>query len=229
MKEAVNLAIFDIDGTLTRTNQVDDRCFVQAFADELGLMELHTDWSCYPTIYDLGLVRHIFLERVRRLPTVDEIARLQQRFVMLLEKAYDQTPQLFVEVPGAGEALKKLRQEPDWYVTIATDGWQLSALFKLQKAQLDITKIPAAFAVTMASRGEILSLLPLPGLRPATSRTVSVTLSTSVMESGISALLDSSTWRFLGLRTANARRPCAGKAQPPLSKASRTLIDSDKR
>jgi len=39
----VNLVIFDIDGTLTATNQVDTRCFAAAFLEVFGT-EISTDW-----------------------------------------------------------------------------------------------------------------------------------------------------------------------------------------
>jgi beta-phosphoglucomutase-like phosphatase (HAD superfamily) len=40
----MNLAVFDLDGALTKTNEVDDQCFVQAFADALGIQELSAGW-----------------------------------------------------------------------------------------------------------------------------------------------------------------------------------------
>jgi len=40
----MNLAIFDIDGTLTETNAVDEICFVQAFADAHAITEINTNW-----------------------------------------------------------------------------------------------------------------------------------------------------------------------------------------
>ncbi len=39
----MDLAIFDIDGTLTETDHVDDICFVQALADAHTITEINTD------------------------------------------------------------------------------------------------------------------------------------------------------------------------------------------
>jgi phosphoglycolate phosphatase-like HAD superfamily hydrolase len=142
----MHLVIFDIDGTLTQTNRVDDRCFVQAFADELGLTAINADWSCYPAVCDSGITRYLFQEHFRRAPRFDETLRLQRRFVALLEDAYQQEPENFVAVPGATQMLRSLKQEPDYKIAIATGGWQLSALLKLEKAQLNIAGLPAAFA-----------------------------------------------------------------------------------
>lgn len=141
-----NLALFDIDGTLTKTTHVDDVCFVQSFIDELGIHDLDTDWSRYPTVCDSGITQHIFRTRFGRLPSAPELARLQRRFVSLLEQASERDPHLFVEVPGAGTAVHKLRQHPDWAVAIATGGWQTSAMFKLNKAGIAVDGLPAAFA-----------------------------------------------------------------------------------
>ena len=142
----MHLVIFDIDGTLTQTTHVDDRCFVQAFADELGLTKINSDWSRYPTVCDSGITQCIFREYLQREPTVDEVSRLQRRFVELLEAAYRHEPQQFSAVPGAAAAIQNLRQDPDYKVAIATGGWQLSACLKLEKAQIDTTGLPATFA-----------------------------------------------------------------------------------
>jgi len=152
-----NLVIFDIDGTLTQTNHVDDACFVQSFVDELGIRDLDTDWSRYPTVCDSGITQHIFRTRFGRMPSAPELARLQRRFVALLAQAYDREPQLFVEVPGAGVAVHKLRQHPDWAVAIATGGWQTSAGFKLSKARIAVDGLPAAFADHGITREVILA------------------------------------------------------------------------
>jgi len=142
----MHLVIFDIDGTLTQTTQVDDQCFIQSFVDELGIEGINTDWSRYPTVCDSGITQHIFREYLQRGPTLDEVPRLQRRFVALLEDAYCQEPRHFVEIPGARRAIHALRQDTDYRVAIATGGWKLSALLKLAKAQIDITGLPAAFA-----------------------------------------------------------------------------------
>src|SRR5215471_18560061 len=105
----MHLVIFDIDGTLTQTNHVDDQCFVQAFVDELGISGLNSDWSRYPTVCDSGITYHVFQEYFQRNPRVDEMARLQRRFVALLEEAYQQAPGNFVAVPGAVQMLQSLK------------------------------------------------------------------------------------------------------------------------
>jgi beta-phosphoglucomutase-like phosphatase (HAD superfamily) len=43
----MNLAIFDIDGTLTESVAVDEACFVQAFRDVFGIKWINTNWLEY--------------------------------------------------------------------------------------------------------------------------------------------------------------------------------------
>lgn len=153
----MHLVIFDIDGTLTQTTYVDDLCFVQAFVDELGITDFNADWSRYPTVCDSGITQHLFQERFQRNPRFDETLRLQRRFVALLEEAYQREPQHFSAVPGAVTMVQTLKQDPEYKVAIATGGWQLSALLKLDKAQIDIAGLPAAFADHGITREVILA------------------------------------------------------------------------
>ena len=51
----MRLAVFDLDGTLTRTTGVDDECFVRAMSEELGVGGFCTDWAEYPHSTDQGL------------------------------------------------------------------------------------------------------------------------------------------------------------------------------
>lgn len=154
----MHLVIFDIDGTLTQTTHVDDECFVQAFTDELGLTGINSDWSRYPAVCDSGITQHIFRQYLRREPHFSEVTRLQRRFAVLLEEAYRQEPNRFVEMPGAAQTLRTLRNDTDYVVAIATGGWQMSALLKLEKAQIDIAGLPAAFADHGLTREVILAV-----------------------------------------------------------------------
>jgi len=52
----MNLAVFDLDGTLTTTFAVDVQCFVQAFRIALNIERLNTNWTEYHDVTDSGLV-----------------------------------------------------------------------------------------------------------------------------------------------------------------------------
>ncbi|MCA1566433.1 MAG: haloacid dehalogenase-like hydrolase [Acidobacteria bacterium] len=152
----MKLAIFDIDGTLTNTNRVDDECFVKALAEAYAIAEIDTDWAAYPHTTDSGIIRHIFREKFGRNPEETELAKFKSCFVNMLAEQYQTNPSGFAEIAGASVALDRLKREPEWAVAIATGGWRDSGLLKLRAAKIDVEAIPAAYAEDGLSREEIL-------------------------------------------------------------------------
>lgn len=152
----MKLAIFDIDGTLTNTNSVDDRCFINALSEAHAITEINTDWSTYPHTTDSGITLQIFQEKFGRDPQDPELEIFKSCFVNMLTEQYHANSSSFTEITGASVALSKLKRESDWAVAIATGSWRESALLKLRAAKIDIKGIPAAFAEDGLSREEIL-------------------------------------------------------------------------
>ena len=153
----MQLAIFDIDGTLTHSNEVDDHCFAQAFADEFGIATNSEQWHACPHITDSGLTHHILTDHLGRAPFDTEANQVQHRFLQLLAQAVVAAPHLMPPIPGADRAFERLQQEADWAVAIATGCWQASAHFKLRHAQINFDGIPTACADAWLAREEILS------------------------------------------------------------------------
>jgi phosphoglycolate phosphatase-like HAD superfamily hydrolase len=151
----MKLAIFDIDGTLTKTNDVDTQCFVKAFALEFGIENINTDWASYGHTTDSGITLQIFQEFLGRVPKESELSRLQDRFVDLLQECYTADKTLFAEIPGASVMLRKLRSSEDWAIAFATGGWCASACMKLDSAGLDVGQLPTAYADDGISREDI--------------------------------------------------------------------------
>jgi beta-phosphoglucomutase-like phosphatase (HAD superfamily) len=152
----MKLAIFDIDGTLTNTNSVDDECFVKAFAQAHGITRISEDWAAYPHTTDSGITQHLFQEKFGRNPHESELDAFKSCFVNMLSQQYESDSAGFAEIAGAANALTRLKGESDWAVAIATGCWRESALLKLRAAQIDIDGIPAAYAEAGLSREEIL-------------------------------------------------------------------------
>ncbi len=152
----MKLAIFDIDGTLTDTNSIDDDCFLEAFRDALALTGINTNWHEYPHTTDSGIVLNVFEERYGREPRAEEINKLQQHFFGLMKEQCALDATLFAEIKGAAAAFNRLRKEEGWAVAIATGCWRESAVLKLKAAQIDFDEIPAGFAEDAISREEIL-------------------------------------------------------------------------
>ena len=118
----MNLAIFDIDGTLTESVAVDEVCFVQAFRDVLGIEGISTNWLGYAFQTDSGLAREIGCKHLGRDPSAGEIGRLQRRFLDLLRAASEGDGQAIREVPGAAAFLTHPRAQHPWRIAVATGG-----------------------------------------------------------------------------------------------------------
>ena len=153
----MNLALFDLDGTLTQTNRVDGTCFVRALADALGISGVETDWTRYTHSTDSGLAWEICRESHGCEPEAAELDRFKARFLELLAEEAERDPEAFAPTPGAATALGRLRAEPGWAVAVATGCYRGSALLKLKRAGLDLDGVPFACADDLLTREEILT------------------------------------------------------------------------
>ncbi|MFQ5651558.1 MAG: HAD family hydrolase [bacterium] len=138
----MNLAIFDIDGTLTATSKVDSDCYVQAFKEEFRLEIEDGDWSRFKNYTDSGIMVEIFQDEFGREPTPEEHQAVQLTFLKLLTRAFETSPDLFKEISGACTMLSRLRREKEWGIALATGCWRVSAEFKLDKAGFERAAIP---------------------------------------------------------------------------------------
>ena len=55
----MKIVVFDIDGTLTQTNDADTDCFVRALKDCFALNDIETDWSGYTHSTDAGIMKEL--------------------------------------------------------------------------------------------------------------------------------------------------------------------------
>lgn len=152
----MKLAVFDIDGTLTDTNDVDTDCFIQAIADANAIDGINTNWGEYPHTTDSGIMLQIFQERFGRAPSATELTKFKECFVGLLKDRYQSEAGRFTEIPGAAAIIRWLQQESEWAVAFATGCWRESALMKLRAARIEIDGIPAGFAEDAISREDII-------------------------------------------------------------------------
>jgi phosphoglycolate phosphatase-like HAD superfamily hydrolase len=153
----MQLAIFDIDGTLTQSNELDNHCFAQAFAAEFGIATCFEQWHACPHVTDSGLTHHILTNHFGRAPLDAEIHQVQRRFLQLLADSVAAAPHAMPPLPGAVSAFERLQQQANWAVAIATGCWQASAHFKLQHAQINFAGVPTACADAWLAREEILN------------------------------------------------------------------------
>ena len=151
----MKLLVFDLDGTLTKTNAVDEECFVQAFADVFRIRDVKTRWSEYDHVTDVGVLQQVFQNTFSRLPQRHEIVRFAECFAGLLDDRHSAGLDVFDQIPGAASLLLNLASHSEWRVAIATGCLEVSAKVKIRASLLPANDIPAAFAEDGPSREAI--------------------------------------------------------------------------
>ncbi len=148
------LAIFDLDGTLVQSFELDGECFVAAFRDALGIADVDTDWARYDQVTDPGIAAQIIRERRGRAPSTSELDCLRSAFCTRLAEAADRDG-AYAPLPGAAGLLAALRARADWSLALATGGWRAAARLKIGRSGLDLDDVPAAYAEDGPSRQAI--------------------------------------------------------------------------
>jgi phosphoglycolate phosphatase-like HAD superfamily hydrolase len=152
----MHLIMFDLDGTLVDSSNVDSDCYLQALVDIFGfdLDLIDRDWGNYPHVTDSGILQTLCQTELARNPTASEISQYQQRFLELLNTAVISQP--LQEISGAKELLHQLDLAPNYAISLATGGWRKTAEFKLQQAGLDRVLLPMACSDDACARVEIM-------------------------------------------------------------------------
>jgi beta-phosphoglucomutase-like phosphatase (HAD superfamily) len=144
----MRIALFDIDGTLTASNEIDSLCFADAFRDVFGI-EIDTNWDAYEHTTDRGIATEA-LVRAGRDASESALALHRTRFVQLLTSRMRSLD----EIAGAGAFLAQLLAR-DWRIALCTGAWSDSARLKLSRAGLP-TDLPLASCDDDVSREAIL-------------------------------------------------------------------------
>ncbi len=150
------LAVFDIDGTLVQSYELEGACFAAAFRDAFSIFDIDRDWARYDHVTDPGIAAQIFRERKSREPGADELVRLQAAFRARLAEAAGRDG-AFAAIPGAGGLLAALRARAGWTVALATGAWREAAQLKIGCAGLHLDDLPAAYGEDGPSRQGIVT------------------------------------------------------------------------
>ena len=152
----MNLAVFDIDGTLTRPYPGEDPAFLHGLESALGLRGVDPDWTRYPHVTDTGIVDHVCRERWKRPPTAEEMSAFQRDYsAAFIARAL---PGHGSEVPGAAAFVAGLRSAPDWCVALATGNFHALAILKLERGGVPCLDLPMATSDDGHSRAHLVRL-----------------------------------------------------------------------
>jgi phosphoglycolate phosphatase-like HAD superfamily hydrolase len=149
----MNLAIFDLDGTLTDSNDVDTECFLAAWRNAHGLECSGLSFPSFENITDRGIADalcELHFGPERRASGYESV---KAQFLSLLASTLRERPESCRPVAGAVEILRILASH-NWGVVVATGAWSESARMKLAAAGFPAS-IPLASSDQCASRSDI--------------------------------------------------------------------------
>jgi len=154
----MRLIIFDIDGTITRTDAIDAQAFASVVQEYLNISSLNSNWYDYRYSTDSGLLFEIFEQHAGSEPSEKDIAAIKRLFVDHLTQEFEEKPESCQPMPGISALFKTLKAHPEYEVAIATGAWQCSADLKLNHANLAHTHFPKAYAEDHYERPEIIKI-----------------------------------------------------------------------
>lgn len=128
----MNLAIFDLDGTLTDTNEIDTSCFFAA-CEAHGIDCSNAPWSSFADVTDRGIATALCELHFADCDRARAYDAVRSEFLAHLGRAARDHPERFLPVPGAVELLDFLDAN-GWATAIATGAWSVSATIKLETA-----------------------------------------------------------------------------------------------
>ncbi len=158
IKNMKKLVVFDIDGTLLDSTEIDENCFVRALKDEYKVAHIDERWENYKSVTDGCVFEEIFEKTFSRKPTEPETRRMIRRFLMYIENSLMEQNVVINQIRGAGEILERLDAHPEWGVAVASGGWRESALFKLRQAKLYLDGTPIVTSSEENIRERIVAL-----------------------------------------------------------------------
>lgn len=151
----MHAAIFDIDGTLIDSCEVDNAMYVEAIRHILGAsVRIRDAWELYDHVSDTGILADICGDNAMG---YDDALSDAIRDVFLHRlSAHMSVHGPYREMPGALDYLHTLRQRPDVRIAYATGGWRASARLKLSSAGFPVQDIPLASANDHRDRRQIM-------------------------------------------------------------------------
>ena len=107
----MKFVIFDIDGTLTDTKSVEDKCFKSAFQEVFDIDISLQNWADLKHVTDWGITEEIIAREQQRQPSTAEYQQMIKIFTQKLELERQNDPNQFLEVQGAKAFFHHLQQQ----------------------------------------------------------------------------------------------------------------------
>jgi phosphoglycolate phosphatase-like HAD superfamily hydrolase len=160
------LAVFDNDGTICDTQEVEGLCFGRAIESVTGRALSTLDWTQYDEPTSTAIVRSLLAGEPAAATKEEAIKRT---FLRLLEEEQPKFPGDFVPLPGTIEFITRLQNERICSVAIATGCFERSARFKLRCCGITLDDFPHATSCDTPRRRDIIPMAASRAGFPVTS------------------------------------------------------------
>jgi beta-phosphoglucomutase-like phosphatase (HAD superfamily) len=149
------LAVFDNDGTICDTQEVEGTCYAKAIERVTGRSLSTLDWTIYEEPTSSAIIRDLLAGDPSAPAKEDKIKR---EFVRLLEEERSRFQGDFTPLSGAVQFIERLKEEKICSVAIATGCFDTSARFKLQCCGIALDDFPHATSSDTPRRRDIVTL-----------------------------------------------------------------------
>jgi len=149
----MNAIIFDIDGTLIESMDFDSILYKRAVKNILGDVFIHSDWNSYVNVTDVGILCEILKDNGYENSNIYKNA-IRIEFGKLIEEYLIKNR--INSIPGAIDLIKRIKNESNFVLGIATGGWGHTACLKLTAAGFGILGIPMCSSDDSIDRIEIM-------------------------------------------------------------------------
>jgi len=149
------LSVFDIDGTICDTQDVEGRCYALAIERVTGMSLATLDWTAYDEPTSSAIVRQLLAGDSAAQQKEDQI---KSEFHRLLQEEQPHFPGDFTAIAGAIEFLERLSEEKVCDIAIATGCFDITARFKLDCCGIALERFPHATSSDASGRRDIITI-----------------------------------------------------------------------
>lgn len=145
------IAIFDIDGTLTDTVALHQRCLHEALV-ALGIKDINTGWGGYRHHTDAWILRVNYYRQFKSIVSKD----IEKAFSLdLTKRLHDDSNFIIGEIAGAQGFVEYLLRETDIAVVFATGAYAEAAAYKLENSCIPFVPSLIASSYNGLSREDV--------------------------------------------------------------------------
>lgn len=149
--EKKNLIVFDIDDTLTKSENQHQTAFVEAMISS-GITEINKDWKSYKNMTDSYILKKNYERSFNKEFDFSLMPPFEEKMTAHLLKLSETE-----EISGAGNIIDFFMKETNYAICFATGSLLEPALIKLQQAQINFIPDVVETASSFYTREEIVT------------------------------------------------------------------------